>query len=771
MRIVILGGGPAGLYAGLLIKKANSSHDILLLERNPRDVTYGWGVVFSDRTLASFQRADYKSYERIASQFVIWDAIDTHYRGELISCGGHVISSISRKGLLSILQERCLELGVEMRFGQEISDLAQLPPHDLLIAADGINSLARKAYSEYFKPTISLGKAKYIWLGAEKVLDAFTFIFCENEHGLFQVHAYPFSGTTSTFIVECDEASWLNAGLDQADEAASLAYCQKLLERYLAGARLLSNNSRWMSFPTLKTQHLQYQNIVLLGDATHTAHFSIGSGTKLAMEDAIALANVLEQHTNLETALNDYELERKPVVETFQRAAAESQSYFEQLKRYLGLPPAQFSFNLLSRSGRVTYDDLRLRDGRFGELIDRRFWQDTAASEIAAAGLQPDSRRPLKWPLGAAPGDSFAEGDAGRRPVAANKFAEGRTGLKARRGEFIRQTEDALKIAPPPLFAPFSIRKQVLANRLVHAPRSLLPAQDGLPAEAHQVAFSKESYTGAGLLLMPPIAISADGRITPDCLGMYTPEHASGWAKIIRELHHHSSARIALQLNHAGRRGATKPCAQGVDHPLREGAWPLMSASPLPYTPQSQTPKEMTRADMDAVREAFVNAAKMVREAGCDLLQINMAQGYLLASFLSPLSNQRADEYGGALENRLRFPLEVFDAVRAGWQENFPLSVALIASDFAPGGITIEDAVIIARALKEHGCDLIEVRAGWTIPDAEIPYRRGFLTQLSVQLRNEAGIPTMVGGYLTTTDEVNTILAGGRADLCIMEQW
>jgi anthraniloyl-CoA monooxygenase len=668
-------------------------------------VTYGWGVVFSDRTLASFQRADYKSYERITSQFVIWDAIDTWYRGEKISCGGHVISSISRKALLGILQERCLELGVELRFGEEIGDLAQLSPHDLLIAADGINSIARKAYSQHFKPSIAPGKAKYIWLGAEKVLDAFTFIFCENEHGLFQAHAYPFSGTNSTFIVECDEASWLAAGLDQADEAASLAYCQKLLEPYLAGARLLSNNSKWISFPTLKTQRWHYNNLVLLGDAIHTAHFSIGSGTKLAMEDAIALANALEQHADLGSAFNAYELERKPVVETFQRAAAESQSYFEQLKRYLGLSPAQFTFNLLSRSGRVSYDDLRLRDGRFGELVDRRFWQERGAPS-------------------------------------------------------------APQIAPPPLFAPLALRKLTLRNRLVHAPRTLPP--DRLEAGGAS-ALLQAAQSGVGLLLTPPVGVTREGRITPDDLTFAEPEDMLAWETCIQQMHEQSPAKIGLQLNHAGRRGATKPHARGLDRPLREGAWPLVSASPLPYTPQSQPPKEMTRADMDTVRDAFARAALWAHLAEADMLQLDMAQGYLLASFLSPLSNQRADEYGGTLENRLRFPLEVFDAVRAIWPEDQPLSVSLTASDFAPGGITIEEAVLIARALKARGCDLIEVRAGWTVPDAEIPYRRGFLTQLSAHLRNEAGIPTMVGGYLTTTDEVNTILAGGRADLCILE--
>ena len=402
MKIVILGGGPAGLYSGLLIKKANPACDITIIERNAADVTYGWGVVFSDRTLASFQRADNKTYEQITDHFVIWDTIDVYYRNQKMSCGGHVISSISRKSLLNILQNRCLELGINLKFSCEIDDLAELGDYDLLIAADGLNSIVRKKYESSFKPSLEYGKARYIWLGANKVLDAFTFIFCENEHGLFQVHSYPFNGTTSTFIIECDEASWLKAGLDKADEAQSIAYCQQLLEDNLGGARLLSNNSKWISFPTLKTQHWHYKNIVLLGDAIHTAHFSIGSGTKLAMEDAIALSSALEQHSDLETALNEYELERKPVVEIFQRAARESQSYFETLKRHMTLDPVPFTFNLLTRSGRITYDDLRLRDQRFGDVVDR--WYANKALSLSNTENSPATQTlfappPLFTPL------------------------------------------------------------------------------------------------------------------------------------------------------------------------------------------------------------------------------------------------------------------------------------------------------------------------------------------------------------------------------------
>jgi anthraniloyl-CoA monooxygenase len=713
VKITILGAGPAGLYSGLLIKKANPSHAITIIERNAADVTYGWGVVFSDRTLASFQRADYKTYEQITGHFVIWDDIDVHYRGEKISCAGHVIASIARKRLLNILQSRCLELGITLKFSYEINDLAGLDGYDLLIAADGINSIVRKTYAPHFKSSVELGKARYIWLGADKVLDAFTFIFCENDHGLFQVHAYPFSGTTSTFIVECDEASWLEAGLDQVAEAQSLAYCQELLAGNLQGARLLSNNSKWISFPTLKTGHWHYQNIVLLGDSAHTAHFSIGSGTKLAMEDAIALARALEQHQDLETALNDYELERKPVVEVFQKAAQESQTYFETIKRYLGLDPVQFTFQLLTRSGRITYDDLRLRDNRFVEAVDR--WAMQKASALVT-GHYPQ-----------------------------------------------------LIFAPPPMFTPMGLRTLTLSNRLVLSPRPACPAQDGLPGEGYAAQISNCALAGAGLVVTEPTAISAEGRVTPESAGIYDTRHVEAWMRIIEPIHTRTPAKGGLLLNHAGRRGSTRPGAQGLDRPLHHGNWPLLSASPLPYTPHSQVPREMDRADMDRVREDFVRAAKMAHEAGFDLLQLHFAHGYLLASFISPLTNVRSDEYGGNLEQRMRFPLEVFDAVRAAWPQDKPISVALSATDYARGGLEVDDAVIAARRLKAHGCDIIAVLAGQTTVDSEPAYGRGFLTTLSDRIRNEAAIPTMVGGYLTTSDEVNTILAAGRADLCIID--
>ncbi len=756
MKIVILGGGPAGLYAGILIKKANPAHDITIIERNPADVTYGWGVVFSDRTLASFQRADFPTYQQIANRFVIWDAIDTRYRGETIRCGGHIIASISRKALLRILQRRCAKLGVTIQFNREIKDLISLPAFDLLIACDGINSLVRTTYAPIFKPTITPGKARYIWLGTNKVLDAFTFIFRENEHGLFQVHAYPFSGSGSTFIVECDEASWLKAGLDKADEAQTLAYCEQLFADDLGSARLLSNASRWINFPTLKTQRWQHQNVVLVGDAAHTAHFSIGSGTKLAMEDAIALTNALTQYHDLETALKAYEMERQPVVETFQRAAQESQTYFETLKRYLGLDPLPFTFQLLTRSGRITYDDLRLRDARFGEAIDRWFAQQNTRDALQ----KNESAEPV-------PHASRTKGSANLTlPVRPQSKASG--ALKSEKSEMNHHQPQVL-IAPPPLFAPLKLRGATLPNRAVCALRSTCPAEDGAPNDSYLADLGHQARGGVGLVLTPLTAVSAGGRITPDDPGIYTATHKAAWARIVDQFHAQTTAKIALRLGHAGRRGATRPRAVGLDRPLSNGGWPLLSASPLPYTLQNQTPKAMDRADMDEVRDDFARAARMADEAGFDMLSLNVAHGYLLASFLSPLTNLRGDEYGGALKARLRFPLEVFDAVRAAWPEEKPLAVVLSVTDCTKGGFTVEDAIVVAQTLKARGCDLIEVLAGHTIPDAIPTYRRGFLTSLSDRVRNEAGISTMVGGYLTTTDEVNTILAACRADLCIME--
>ncbi len=713
MKVVIIGGGPAGLYCGLLMKKASPAHDITIVERNPPDATYGWGVVFSERTLGAFQDADAKTAQAITDRFVIWDAIDVYYRGEVIRCGGQVFAGLSRKRLLNILQRRCEELGVTLRFRTEASDLSAFAGADVIIAADGVNSIVRKTYPRVFKPGLEEGRAKYIWYGTDRWLEAFTFIFRETAHGLFQVHAYPFDGTTSTFIIECAEETWLQADLDRASEDESIAYCERLFAGELAGRRLMSNNSRWINFVTVKNARWHHRNIVLLGDAAHSAHFSIGSGTKLAMEDAIALAQAFERHRDIEGAFNEYEAGRRPAVEAFQQAAAESRTYFENLRRYLHLEPRQFTFNLLTRSGRISYDSLRVRDPYFVDAVDR-------------------------WFVGTAPG---------RR--------EG--------------NPPPLVAAPPPILTPLRLRGVMLANRAVLSSRPTDASTNGQPAGPQRDQIVARALGGAGLVMTEPVAVSAAGRMTPGCPGMYHEAHAAAWKALVDFVHANTLAKIALQLNHAGRRGSTRPRQEGLDRPLREDHWPLLSASPVPYAPQGQIPREMVRADMEQVRDEFVRAARLAAEAGFDMLHVHCAHGYLLASFISPLTNQRRDEYGGPLTNRLRFPLEVLDAVRAVWPEDRPIAASLAADDCVQGGLDIDEAVAAATMLHAHGADIIHVLAGQTTPASHPAYGRGFLTTLSDHLRNEARIPTMVSGFLRTADEVNSILAAGRGDLCIMD--
>jgi anthraniloyl-CoA monooxygenase len=710
VKVVVLGAGPAGMYCALLLKKATPAADITILERNPAGATYGWGVVFSDRTLSAFREADYPTYARITEQFVLWDAIDTRFRGELMRCGGHIFAGLARKALLDILRERCLELGIAMRFEIDITDLATVPECDLFIAADGVNSMVRQQYAGVFKPSLHIGTSKYIWFGTNRVLDAFTFLFQENDDGLFQVHAYPFNGTTSTFIVETDEATWRRAGLDTTTEAESIAYCERLFAGDLRGHQLLGNNSKWISFVTVKNATWHVGHTVLLGDAAHTAHFSIGSGTKLAMEDAIALVNALSTHRDLGEALTNYEVERRPIVETLQLAAHESRTYFEGIARYRHLPPRQFAFNLLTRSGRINYDDLRLRDGAFVAEIDRDI-----------AGSAEKSQR--------------------------------------------------LVVTPPPWLTRFALRAVVLPNRVAMSVNdSEIATSDGIPTGMFAGRLEARASAGAGLVMTPPIAVAPHGRITAHDAGIYDPDQQQAWsAMIIAFRQNHPKTRLGITLNHAGRRGGMHSRTRGLDIPLRAGGWATVAPTALPYTRSGVIPVALDPAGMQDIRDEFVRATRMAADAGFDVLQLHAAHGYLLASFLSPLTNSRDDEYGGSRANRMRFPLEVVDAVRAAWPQDHPLALALTVTDGEGAGISVEDGVAMARIFAEHGCDLLTVLAGQTTPAATPSYRRGFLTPLADRVRNEANVATLVGGYLLGANEANTLLAAGRADLCMLE--
>jgi anthraniloyl-CoA monooxygenase len=679
VKVRIVGAGPAGLYLAILLKKADRAHDVAVIERNRADATFGWGVVFSEETLGALRDADPESHLEITDTFARWPAIDIHYRGRLLRSRGHAFSAIPRKLLLQILQRRAREVGVELSFESEVGDI---PDADLVVGADGVNSLVRRTYAADFGERVVPQGCKYVWFGTDLVLDAFTFIFKETEAGLVQVHAYPFDEHTSTWIVECPEHTWRRLGFDAMDEAESLQACEALFAAELQGHRLMSNRSLWASFLLVRNESWHRGNVVLLGDAAHTAHFSIGSGTKLAMEDAIALSQAFLRHPrDLERALVDYELERQPVVERFQQAAGESAAYFTRVERYTHMDPMAFAFNLITRSGRITHANLAQRDPQFVRVLDA----------------------------------SFHGGGRGA-------------------------------IAPPPLFAPW----HGIRNRVVRA--------TGDPDGMAELARS-----GAGLVLAGPVAPTPDGRISPDTPTM----RDNGWADVVDAVHT-AGAQAGVLVTHAGRRGSTRPRAFGADLPLRDGGWPLVAPSAIPYAPRMPAPRAADADTMRSVRDGFVEGARRAARAGFDVLELDMGHGYLLASFLSPASNHRDDEYGGDLAGRMRFPLQVLDAVREAWPNL--LAVRLNVIDGTKSGLQLRDGIAIAHELAEHGCGLVHVVAGQTVPEApQADYRRGFLTPLADRVRAEARVPTLVGGYLTTPDEANTILGAGRADLCQLD--
>ena len=712
MKIAIVGGGPSGLYFSILMKRADPAAEIVVLERNRADDTFGFGVVFSDATIAQVESADRDTYAAVTEHFVRWDDIDVHFGGEMIRTTGHGFAGMSRQKLLDVLQREAAALGVELRFESEVRGLEDFEGYDLVVGADGVNSVVRGLLEERFEPGFDWRPNRFVWLGTTKPLPAFTFYFRENEHGLWRVHAYQYEPGRSTFIVECTEDSWRAAGLEHATEAETVAYCEALFADELEGHGLIANKSVWRSFPTIRCGRWAVGNVVLIGDAAHTAHFSIGSGTRLGMLDAIALRAALTGAEDVPAALQAYEAERRPPVESLQRAAQASLEWFEATERYMDLDPVQLVFTLLTRSLRITHEDLRVRDPAFLARVDR--WVAEQAEEQAGVPVRQDP-------------------------------------------------------PPPPMFTPFRLRDLVIPNRIVVSPMCQYCAEDGTVGDWHVQHLGSRAIGGAGLVYAEMTDVSREARISHGCAGLYKPEHVDAWKRVVDFVHGHSPAKIAIQLGHAGRKGSTKPLWEGDSEPLDEGNWPVMSASPIPYFPgRSQPPREMTRADMDEVVSDYVRATGYADAAGFDLLEIHMAHGYLLASFISPLTNERDDAYGGSLENRMRFPLEVFDACRAAWPAEKPMSVRVSAVDWKPGGMTADDTVEVSRLLAAHGCDAIDVSAGQTVPDQRPVYGRLFQTPFADRIRHEAGIATMAVGNVSSWTDANTIIAAGRADLCLL---
>ncbi len=711
MRTHILGGGPAGLYLSILLRQREPKSDIVVFERNAPDDTFGWGVVFSDETLGNLEAADPTVYRAITESFAYWDAIDTHYQGRCIRSRGHGFCGMSRKRLLQILQGRAAELGVEVRFGQEIEDPASLRDCDLMVGADGVNSRTRALYADRFGVHVDPRKCRYMWLGTRQSFrDAFTFSFRESEHGIFQIHAYQFEEGTSTVIVETDEDTWRRAGLDAASTEDSIAYCERVFAEELGGHPLLDNKSRWVQFPTYRLDRWHFENVVLIGDAAHTAHFSVGSGTKLAMEDSIALAEALVGDDGpVEARLARYEERSRERVGKTQKSAQQSLEWFENVSRYWGMAPEQLVFSMLTRSRRITHDNLHMRDPELIDRLDRWY--------LASQGLP--------------------EPTLGQSPTT-------------------------------PMFTPFTLGSMTLKNRVVVSPMCQYSAVDGVVNDWHLMHLGARAVGGAGLVIAEMTDVSAEGRISPGCSGLWNETQRDAWKRVVDFVHARSSAKIGIQIGHAGRKGSTKVLWEGMDTPLEEGGWEVIGPSPIPYKDGMQVPRAMTREDMDRVKAQFVRSTELALEAGFDLIELHCAHGYLLSSFLTPLSNQRDDEYGGSLENRMRYPLEVLDAVRAAWPSDRPLSVRISATDWVEGGFDGDDAVVVARALKEHGCDIVDVSTGQTSPRARPVYGRCYQTPFADRIRNEVGIPTLTVGNITSADQINTIILAGRADLCAL---
>ncbi|MFI5299804.1 MAG: FAD-dependent monooxygenase, partial [Polyangiales bacterium] len=706
-------------YSAILLKKADPSRDIRVLERNGPQDTFGFGVVFSDATLEGFRAEDAESMSAIDEAFHHWDDIDVHYGGRVIKSVGHGFAGLGRTRLLDLLQRRAASLGIPIEFHQDVGlDDPRVRSADLVIASDGVNSALRKSLENELGVTIEQRPNHFVWLGTDKQFPAFTFYFKQNKHGLFRVHAYQYLNTPigpgearSTFIVECTDETWRAAGLDRASEAETLEYCKRLFAEELGGAQLIANRSLWRSFPRIELKKWSHGNVVFLGDAAHTAHFSIGSGTKLAMEDSIALRDAFATTSDVAVALASYDANRRPAVEAVQRAADVSMRWFEETERYFGrLEPLPFVVSMLTRSLRISHENLRVRDRTLVEAIDA-FVADKAS----------------------------------------------------------KQSGVTVSATTPPMFTPLKLRELVLDNRIVVSPMCQYSAVDGAPNDWHVVHYGSRAIGGAGLVMCEMTNVSADARITPGCTGLYRDDHVAAWKRIVDFVHGHSRAKIGVQLGHAGRKGATKLMWEGMDQPLTAGQWPLISPSELPYFPgKSQCPKAMDRADMDRVKADYIAATSRAQAAGFDLLELHLAHGYLLATFLSPLTNHRVDEYGGSLEARLRYPLEIVDAMRTAWPAHRPLSARISATDWVDGGLDAADAVAIARALEAHGVDIVDVSTGQTTPASKPRFGRLYQTPFSDQIKHEARLRTMTVGNVSSWSDANAIIAAERADLVLL---
>jgi len=712
VRIACIGGGPAGLYFAISMKLRDPGHEIEVFERNAPGVTFGWGVVFSDQTVENITRNDPVSARTITDELAHWDDIDVHIRGETITSGGHGFIGIGRKRLLEILQDRARELGVTLTFEAECDPAdPKWRDYDLVIASDGLNSRFRGATPEAFGVDIDVRKNKFVWLGINKAFEAFTFAFEETEHGWIWAHAYRFAPDFSTFIVECSDEVWRAIGFDEMSQEESIAKCEQLFAKYLDGHALQSNaahlrgSAAWLNFPRVKCERWSSGNVILLGDAAHTAHFSIGSGTKLALEDAIKLAEVLNRDgLSLEAAMDEYVAERNLEVLKLQNSARNSTEWFETLERYLHFEPLQFAYSLLTRSQRISHENLRLRDREWLEGVERWFWK--------------------------------------------------------------RATDGKSNKTAPPMFAPLKLREMTVENRITVSPMAMYSAVDGVPNDFHFVHLGERALGGAGLVFTEMTCVSPEGRISPGCTGLWNDEQIAAWKRIVEFVHANSKAKLCLQLGHSGAKGSTKLGWEGNDLPLDDGNWPVMSASDLAWSPVNQVPRAMTRADMDEVRDQFVAATRMAIDCGFDMVELHAAHGYLLSSFITPLQNRRSDDYGGSLENRLRYPLEVFAAMRAAWPTDRPMSVRISATDWAgEDGVTPDEAVEIGEAFAREGADLIDVSAGQTWAEQQPVYGRMFQTPFSDRIRNEGRLATMAVGNIYEPDHANSILAAGRADL------